>query len=485
MFGMTNTKDPASEMMLTRAKMERDARKTRIGDAWKRYEGDHPLPLLATGTDPGAEDNTIVNLARKTVDIAAFYLFGMDISFEMEGEADKPKPEDGAPKEVDPAEEYLQAVWKDNRQATFLLEFATSAGVSGDGFIRVYPPTMPGEFPRLVSLDAQTVDVTTDPQDMSLVIRYTIEFNVVDVDLGTVEAHRHIIAANPPGQGWQITEQVSTGNAKVWITVADEHWPYEFAPIFHCKNRPSPHCYYGMSDIEADVLALNTAISFVISNINRILRVHGHPQLWIAGQRMPPEGVDRAIDKVLEMTNPDSKVGAVPYVTELTAHSEQLRALRDAYHELTSVPEVATGKLENIGQLSGLALQILYGPLVQLIKVKRLFFGEMLIELCEAILILGGFADTESIVIRWPQIIPTDRGAEADTAIILQSAGVSQDTTLTELGYDPEEEAAKRSDEQIADAKLAMEKLKIMPAPPTVQPIPGDNADDPAGGGAA
>jgi hypothetical protein len=254
-------------------------------------------------------------------------------------------------------------------------------------------------------------------------------------------------------------EEVSRGDNQGWEIINTEFWSFSFAPIFHCKNRPAPHSFYGTSDIEADVLDLNAAINFVVSNINRILRVHGHPQLYIAGQRLDSEGVDRAIDAVLELPSPDAKVGAAPYIENLQAHFEQLRELRTAYHELTSVPEIATGKLDNIGQLSGLALQILYAPLVQLVSVKRLFYGEMLVELCQAMLALGGFGEDLGVSINWSQIIPTDRKAEAETALALHEAGVSRDTVLTELGYEAEEEIRKRDDENTASLETAMRRF--------------------------
>lgn len=434
MLGFGKQVEIVGSTIVQSVEAERRARARRIVDAWKRYEGNHPKPLLPTGTDPKGADNTTVNLARKTVDIAAFYLFGNPIAFEVGNQESE-------------RDDWLKACWEANRQGSLLLEFGTSAGVTGDGFLRLYPARKErGEtFPRIVSLDAANVEMETDPLDIADIVRFVVTFTgVVD---GKARAYRHLIARS--GNQWEIIEQESRGDSTSWITTNTERWPYAFAPIFHCKNLPNPHVLYGRSDIEADVLRLNDAISFVVSNINRILRVHGHPQLALTGTTA--EKLDRAIDNIICLPAPESKILATPYVEDLTAHFDQLKSLREAYHELTSVPEIATGKLDSVGQLSGLALQILYAPLVQLVTVKRTFYGEMLMALCKALLELGGQATAEWITIQWPQILPTDRKAEADTALSLHEIGVSRDTLLTELGYDPDDEAEKRKTEQEAD----------------------------------
>ncbi len=451
MFGWGKA-DGVASVLLGQAQQEREARKRRIGEAWQRYEGQHPKPLKPSLTDPDGRDNTTVNLARKTVDIAAFYLFGKPIAFEV----GKEEMVEGVQSRADEQDAWLESCWKANRQATFLLEFATSAGVSGDGFIRIYPPKEGEKHPRLVSLDAAMVEVDWDPEDYNRVRRYLVEFNSVDTMARTVEARRHRIERD--GTGWRITEEVSKADSVTWLVMGEERWPYAFAPIFHCKNRSAPHCYYGTSDIECDVLHLNGAISFVLSNINRILRVHGHPQLYIAGTGAP-ENVDKAIDSVLYIPSPEGKVGTVPMVTELSAHFGQLKELKEAYHELTSVPEIASGKMENVGQLSGIALQILYGPLMQLISVKRMFYGEMLVELCEALLVLGGYTEELPVTIHWPSLLPHDSKTERDVAAMDQEMGiVSKGTIAAQFGYDFAAERAKIAREQAAeqDAKAAL-----------------------------
>jgi hypothetical protein len=156
--------------------------------------------------------------------------------------------------------------------------------------------------------------------------------------------------------------------------------------------------------------------------------------------------------------NPDAKINRLPEIENLTAADEQFQRLRQAYDELTSIPQIASGKVDNIGQLSGLALQILYGPLVAMIQTKREFWEPMIKQISKAMLVVGGEVAEGSeldIEIKWPSILPANRKEEAETATALNDAGVSQDTTLKEMGYDPEQEKLKKAQEGADAASMA------------------------------
>ena len=439
------------------------ARIRRIGVAWKRYEGYYNKPLLPTDIDPNADDNITINYARQTVDISAFYLFGKEVGFEVDGEGESD------------ADIWLNDCWnaQPGGKMPFLLEFATGAGVAGDGFIRVMEPDKAeGEiYPRLVDLDAQNVKVIYDAADYKRVRQYKIQWEGFDDDNKPI-VYRHLIIKD--GGSWYTSEQESRGAARDFVTIRDAvKWPYPFCPIFHTKNRPMPHCFFGTGDIEDDVLRINDNINFVVSNINRILRAHGHPLTYVTGANLAE--IDRAVGKILSLPNPEAKVDALELISDLASSFDQLKALREAYHELTSIPEIVSGKVENVGQLSGLALQILYGPLTQLTQVKRLLYGAMLQSLNLALLVMGKFTAKE-VTNQWPTILPVDRKAEAETAITLQEAGVSKDTTLQELQYDSVSEAEKKAQETAAVLETQKQVFDRGNVPPANNPFGGNGA---------
>src|SRR5690606_15610206 len=102
--------------------------------------------------------------------------------------------------------------------------------------------------------------------------------------------------------------------------------------------------------------------------------------------------------------------------------------LREALHEVARVPEVATGRMENVGQLSGVALSILYQPLIEKTETKRCTYGDLLVELNRRMLALGGFGEDNITVLHWPELLPGDVLQERQAALLDHQLGVSAST---------------------------------------------------------
>lgn len=436
-----------SNLIIQSAAQEEDERQKRIIKAQSRYDGNYPQPLARTELDPSAKDNTIVNFSRRTVDVSAFYLFGKGVKFgvTMAG------AEARAGTKTSPEEDWLEQCWTANEKIPLLMEMAISAGISGDGYVRLLEPETKGGFPEVVSIDPQYVTAIYDQQNFRKVLQWRVQWTGIDsinYAQPTPITYRVLVTRQDGGQ-WLVEDQESVSESPTFTTVDSAIWPYSFCPIFHTKNTPAPNQFHGRSDLEDDVLHLNDQVNFILSNINRILRAHGHPLQYVTGQA--PKDVSRSIGDMLYLPNSLAKVGSVEMISDLTSSSDQLKELMDAYHEITGIPEVTAGKMDNVGQLSGLALQILYGPLLALTEVKRTYYGTMLSAVCMGLLEMHG-SKAMSIDIQWPEILPSDPAAEANAAVAKQAAGVSKDTTISELGYDAKVEAEKRADE----AKQAM-----------------------------
>jgi hypothetical protein len=104
-----------------------------------------------------------------------------------------------------------------------------------------------------------------------------------------------------------------------------------------------------------------------------------------------------------------------------------------------------------------LALQILAQPLIEKTEVKRRTYGGLVVELNRRLLDLGGFGPDNVTALHWPEMLAADTMAERQTAIIDKELGVSRDTLLQQLGYDPDLESKKRQSEQaeLGDSLLA------------------------------
>jgi len=405
------------------AALDEIARAARFKRAWDAYYGRFQKPLKVKSGQP--DDNVLVNFARVVVDKGVSFLFGQDVGFEI------------SETEETAAEAWLDAVWQYNRKMTLLQKLALNGAVCGHAFIKILA-TQP--YPRLVVLDPSTVTVRWEPDDIETVVSYRIQYPAIDPQTGKPIAIRQLIERD--GDRWHVTDQVSRPDSVQWVTTGETVWPYSWPPIVDCQNLPAPNEYWGISDLEDDVLQLNHSINFVLSNLARIIRYHAHPKTW--GRGFTANQLNIAVDETIVLPSADAELRNLEMVSDLSSSIALYERLREALHEVTRVPEVATGKLNSAGALSGVALSILYQPLLEKTETKRRTYGDLLVELNRRLLALGGFGEESYTVLHWPELLPGDPKAEAETALLQQQIGVSQDTLLERMGFNPELERQKR-----------------------------------------
>jgi len=243
------------------------------------------------------------------------------------------------------------------------------------------------------------------------------------------------------GPYWRIKDERGDIGAGSWQTISDSKWPYTFPPIVDCQNLPAPNEFWGISDIEDDLIEVMNANNFIMSNLVKIVRYHGHPKTW--GTGFQPTQMNTAVDETIVLP-----LNATLQNLEMSGDMDKVlniyKELKLFTHELSRVPEVATGKVESIGQLSGVALEILYQPLLEKTETKRMTYGDMLVEINRRLLALGGYGEELYTALRWQELLPKDSLMQANAALALKQLGVSGDTLMQEAGYDPDVEREKR-----------------------------------------
>lgn len=449
-----------SEQVLKTVHDAHHERRKKIANAWECYQGKYPDSLKKTVSDPMAADNIKVNFAAPLVDKGVSFLVGQALDFEIDG-ADESSQD-----------LYLDAVWEENKQDSLLHLMAMNGGATGDVFVRLMlPDTAKGKkYARILNLDPACVTPIWNMDDYEDILGWVVQWNAVDPYTGKPVVRRSIY--EPEGGRWVITEQISRGDSTNWLPWGDpSYWPYPWSPILHCQNLPMPNEYYGISDIEQHVLSINYAVNFVLSNMARIIRTHAHPKTW--GTGFTGKQVDMSVDSMLLLPK-DSKLENLEMQTDLGSTLELYKRLKELLHEVARVPEVATGRVDNIGPLSGVALKILYQSLIEKNQTKQVFYGDLFRELNLRLLEIGK-QGAAKIIIHYPDPLPKDVKDEAEAALILEQVGVSKNTVLTELGYDPEAEAKKVEEETKAANALGAQMLDQFDK----GTIPGqdDNAD--------
>ena len=121
------------------------------------------------------------------------------------------------------------------------------------------------------------------------------------------------------------------------------------------------------------------------------------------------------------------------------------------YAKITCVPDLDPGVV-NVGALSGFALRILYGDLLELTAVKRNTYGALVAEINARVLALGNQAAYGTVDVKnvWKDPLPEDALSDAQTLEIDVRNGLPHETYLEKRGYDPKREMERKQAEQQA-----------------------------------
>lgn len=442
-----------------------------LSERWKIYEGEHPDSLPVTkgnSSKPDVNDNVKYNISRLTVDKGVSFLFGgidQEITFALEentepvptpteGEGDAERPR----RTSSPLEEWLEMCWVANQKKTLLSNIGTNGGVCGHFFARLYEDgAIRGrKFPRIVNLDPAYCTPIWKEDDYQVVLGYKIQFPV----RGGKKIRRTLIEPKVEDitdfdwddvDGWIITDQQSEGGRttalkSVWSDIGEPlDWDFPFAPIVDGQNLPAPNSYWGYGDLEGGLVDMNLALNRALSSMQRILRLHGHPKPWVAG--VTPEQIQilaQGVDRII--TLPENAVlNQLEMSGDLAPMVEFFRQLKTAFHEQAKNPQVDPDKLGSVGGLSGLALRILYQPLLEQTGTKRGTYGDFLLETNRRLLALGSKEIETPVNIGWPDPLPQDIKEAVEAYSAARQLGLSQETALERIGEDPQLEEERRA----------------------------------------
>lgn len=420
-----------SQHIMNMAKHEEQQRLTRLRRAIDAYYTKLPPTLRRK---PGqVDDNISLGLVRLLVDKSAQFLFNKNFTFEIDLVENTEE------------EKYLKRVWKKNRKFYTLHSMAVNGALCGHVFVRLMPPNASRPVPRILVLDPLNINVRWNPNDMDEIEWISHSYPAIDRS-GKPITHRQRFERVGPDQ-WVITEEISDPDAENgrWDEVSREEWPWPFPPIYHCQNLPAPNEFWGIADVEDDLIDLLQAMNFVLGTIRKIIRYHGSPKTIASG--INPQQLKADTDETIVLPHPDARLYNLEMASDLGAAMNFLNLLRETLYAEARVPEIALGNLASVGALSGVALKIVYQPIIDKTEVKQSLYGEMLEAINAAILVMGGFRDSvDDVVVRniWPELLPIDDLTERQLLQIDREFGVSIQTILSKLGYDYETELAKR-----------------------------------------
>lgn len=429
------------------------ARKALMTRANAGYAGDDLIinrPLKVEAGKP--DDNVALNYAELIVDKGVAFLFGQDLKLSVGDAADKT---------ASPEETYLEEVWPEDVRAEDLVDLATNGGIFGHVWAKI---AVENNVPSVVVGDPECYTAEWAPDNYKKAVRYLNTYRTTVDSKPVLRRENSYPLAG--GQTWQIDLEQSTPDAPTWTVIESYPWPYPFAPVVHCKNLPTPNQFYGKADLTRHVLALMYYINRVNSLINRIVRSHAAPKPIATGQAKVE--MEMGTDQMLFLPNPNAKIALLEMTGDLEQARNFRKDLREALAEITHVPEVTTGKTDNVGQLSGRAMRILYGPLIDQTAKKRRLYGRLIKQLVGNLLVIGRKAPAAAgalggqkvkVNVHWGDALPADEKEQAEVAVMKKQVGFSNDTLISELGGDPETERTQRKKDADETAANFMDQL--------------------------
>ncbi|MCA1840009.1 MAG: hypothetical protein LC723_06730 [Actinobacteria bacterium] len=370
----------------------------------------------------------------------------------------------------------LQRCWKANRKQALLHEIGLSGAIHGDVFIKFVPngAGIKYDMPRIVVMDPANVDVVTHPDDYKRVMKWIISYNTEDDEGHILTREQEITPVEGPEdeygtcrvEKWEIQDyetQWSYDQMGGWFVGPSPRtplgpkktWNYPWPPIEHCNNLEVPHMFWGLPDVDESAVELVQGIQRAMSSLNKIVRLHGSPRLFAKGVMPELVGmIDASPDGVITLpagAGVDSDLKVLESLANMSSQIEFVDQMRKMLLEGLQIPPIALGDINTMSTaMSGINLSILYAPLLQKTTMKRLGYGDMLDRINHKLLILMGYEDTEDlddIVVVWPESMPGSHYLERQTLLEDVQLGVSQYTALQRLGYDPEREQAKKTQE--------------------------------------
>jgi hypothetical protein len=411
------------------ARLSREAFIARSRNA---YNGcyDPSLRTVQGTVDP----NVYLNFARVLVDKNVAALYGRDIAFDVvEDEIE------GKSKRFTMAQRYLDGVWKANNKLALLQKSGQNGCLCGDVFLQLVPPTN-NATTRIVNLDPARVVVELDPMDCERALAYYLR--VAQPRAGANWLSRR--AWRLETWGWSDSFEYHDGQG--WKRVAQANWTYPFDPIVHWQNLPVANAYYGAGELNDDVIHLIGRINLLMSSWNKSMLNHAHPKQW--GKGFEADELRTSPDETTVLPNKDAELNLLEMKGTPAQFDNLLARLRDALHEIARLPEISTGKFDNVGVLSGLAISILYQPLLELTVQRRLMAGPALEETCRRILVLGGYVGLD-VSAEWTEPLPADPQMEVAVLQADKDLGVASEETLSKKrGYDYQKETARKNRER-------------------------------------
>jgi hypothetical protein len=148
---------------------------------------------------------------------------------------------------------------------------------------------------------------------------------------------------------------------------------YKVIPFFECINIGVAGEVEGQSDLD-DIIPLNIEMNLKTSDVSEIIDYHASPVTIIFGAYA--DNMEKGANKVWSGLPVDAKVQNLELKGDLGASREFIKDLKEALQIVAKVPAIAMGEGAHISNTSGVALETVFAPLIDVTLKKRGRSGE-------------------------------------------------------------------------------------------------------------
>lgn len=397
------------------------------------YWGDMPKPLKDD------TNNIMFNLHMPAIDNTLAFLFGEMPIIEL---ADRGRLETAEADDTDD-ELFIKRAFAHNGGASFWSNVAWYGAIVGQPFVKVRRPDDGTEYPRLINVDPRKIVRVWHEDDIDETLGYIIQW--MTTESGQTRKHRQDIMR--AGKGWVLVDYDEANNG-AWSQVGkEEAWDYALPPVASWQHLPKPGAAYGREEIVEH--ALNDAVNAIASDFKAILRNHAFP-------KMAAFGVDAgkiqktAIDRFWTVEDKDARIELLEMQSKLEPVFDGLTMLIDQFNTQVRNVNVRPAELRAIS--TNFIMRLRYAPMLfKLNTLRRQYADGGLEPITKLMLAIAGRpADVEPEV-KWFEPLPVNAIERTQMLQAQIGMGLSRQTALKELGYNPEAERVRRMDDILDD----------------------------------
>ena len=319
-------------------------RLNRYATNWAFYLGHH-----WSYKRPAGEPQLTLNYCRALTDFLIDFQFGKGINVRT--------PE--ATEAIAPT--LYKRVWEDdNDKATVLNEIGQLGAVSGDVFIKVaYEEPYVDAIGRphngkvrILPLNPAFSFPEFHPHDRNRLIRFKLKYRFWGTALeGTRQVFTYVELLTDEVIEEYINDELVSARPNPLGRIP-------IVPVANLKIASSP---WGLADLQ-EILVLNRELNEKATQLSDIINYHSQPVTVLFGARA--SNLEKGPNKIWSVPSKDAKIQNLEQNADVAGILAYMELLKRTMHEMVGVPETALGQEQPVSNTSGVALAIMYLPLM-------------------------------------------------------------------------------------------------------------------------